>query len=304
MRDTPGSLRSLVDRLVQGGHHQMAATISGASAALEDLGLAKGDTVVVETGGGGIGADGVTVVEGSDLQGEERPGFDDLAKMENSGAELVAKGCGEGGESATEDGDEGKEDDESGMVKGAADDAAPALHEVPIEASALVKGLVDVESRLAASQEEAAILKGEVQELRTIVARGEETQRAMLATLQAMQAEHRTLADGAAKRDAAMAAAMQGIIKGVGETYLLDRTRMTGEGESAFPSGKGRTGRFDVDVQPSFADNTLVQGVTKGFLTDSEMSSYRGTNGGQRGRFSTDPARHEAIVAKLQTLNM
>lgn len=325
MGHTPDTLQALIGRLKENGSHGMAAALGGVHDALADLGLAKGgtsqaddiakgDAVVVDVAGDAVSGTSQIVVEDTGLKPDERPGFDDLGAIAASGADLVAKGDGEESDPDTEEaGGEDSDDMAKGcggdVAKGTAADDAPALNQVALEASDLLKGFTDMQAMLvtsqamlAAAQEEGALLKGKVDALQVEM----QTRMSDLTTLVRDLAESQAaIAKGAQERELRVASAIEGIAKGVGEHYLLDRAAMADSaGVSGFPSGKGRTGRFDGDTVERFSDGDLLKGVSQRILTDAEFSRYRGTGVGPAGTFSDDPARHEFIVARLRNLQV
>lgn len=318
MGHTPDSLQALIGRLKDNGSHGMAAALGGVHDALADLGLAKGgaaqtddiakgDAVVVDVAGDAVTGTSQILVEDTGLKPDERPGFDDLGAIAASGADLVAKGGGEESDPDTEEA-EGENGDDMAkgcgqdVAKAAAADDGPALDRVALEASDLLKGFTDMQAMLAASQEESALLKGKVDALQVdLQARMSD----LTALVRGLAETQEAIAKGAQERELRVASAIEGIAKGVGEHYLLDRAAMADSaGVSGFPSGKGRTGRFDADTTERFSDQDLLKGVSQRILTDAEFSRYRGTGVGPAGSFSDDPARHESIVTRLRNLQV
>ncbi len=319
----PETLQSLVDRIGGGStaDKAFASAIGGVGAALADLrqigaSITKGS---VELAGDAM--NDASVAHVPDIPEDQKPGYVDLAAAaaaQAAGVAEVAKGDGEMGEGEAGGESSGAESSESGedvtegcdAMKGANEDAAggatnadpaadvakgePALEPV-LEASDLIKGIADTSAKIDALQEENALLKSEVAQLRDLTDRNAAHLTTVLDRLGALAAGQEAIAKGLAGQGEALGSMLADITKGMGEHYLLNRER------SAFPSGQGRTGRFD-DTEaaaPVFRDEVLLKGIGENVLTHDEMAHYRRA----RGVFSVNPQRHAEIVARLITFN-
>lgn len=301
----PDSLQALVDRVGSGttSDTTFASAIAGAGAALSDLraagrGITKG--LVVDIAGPGLNEAAQVVVEPPDLSEEEKPGYVDMTSP--AVVASVAKG---GGEDTDEPTEEEGEDCAKGTTEPVTEDIAkgepaPALEPAMLEASDIIKGISDNSTALAALQEENAILKGRVETLQLAADANAAQMALVLSRLDTIAAGQETIAKGLADQGEALGTVLENITKGVGEHYLLDRDR----GVSTFPSGQGRTGRFDPEPSGTaalFSDQVLLKGIGESVLTHAELSRYNRNE--TRGVFSANPDRHAAIVAKLSTYN-